>query len=463
MDELAFLSVAEASTGVRDGSLSPVRLVECLLERIERLDPLLHSYLFVDAESSLQAAKTAEREIAAGGWRGPLHGVPIAVKDIIDLEGQPTTCHSLIGNAEPALRDAAVIRQLRDAGAILIGKTALHEFATGGPAFDLPWPPARNPWNPALHPGGSSSGSGAAVAAGLAMAAIGTDTGGSVRNPATCCGVVGLKPTYDLVSRAGVFPLSFSLDHVGFLSRSAEDCAILLDATATPASHLACNRFHERIVQDTASGIRGLRIGVISHYYKEDAQADTAVVRGLEDALEVFRGLGATLVPVRLSPLQTWSACGRIIQQAEQYVVHEAWLRDRPQDYCALSRGKLVAGAFLGAAEYVRALQVRRLLCEEYAALMESCDAVATVSGMTLPCAIDDPGAIAATYERHARMPFNVTGAPAMSLPVGFSESGMPLGLQLAARPYAESTLLRIAAAYEAATRWRDRRPALAF
>ena len=467
MAEPGFLSIAEASRGFASGTLSPVMVIERLLERIDRLDGELHALLSVDAQGALAQARLAESEFASGRRRGPLHGVAIVVKDIIDIAGHPTTCHSAIPARVPAVRDASVIQRLREAGAIFLGKTSLHEFATGGPAFDLPWPPARNPWNVALHPGGSSSGSACAVAAGLASAALGTDTGGSVRHPATCCGVVGLKPTYDLVDRTGVFPLAFSLDHVGFLTHTVEDSAMLLDAVAGPSggavlrSAAPTNRYSAELAEDGSRGIGGLRVGVIAHFYTEDEQADPPVQGGIDAALEVLGRLGARVQPVRLSPLAAWTACGRVIQQAEQYTVHERWLRERPQDYCALSRRKLVAGAFLSASEYVRALQTRRILCDEFDTMMQQFDVLVTASGMTLPCAIDDPDAIARTYERHARMPFNLTGTPALSLPIGFTPDGLPLGMQVAARAHDERMLFRVAAAYENATRWRDRRPAL--
>lgn len=457
-DDLAWLGLADAGRALRERRLSATELVRAQLDRIARLDGRLHAFLHVDAEQSLQAARQADDDIARGRWRGPLHGQAVAIKDIIDVQGQVTTCHSRIPQA-PALRDAAVIALLREAGAIIIGKNALHEFATGGPAFDLPWPPARNPWNTALHPGGSSSGSAAAVASGMVAAALGTDTGGSVRNPATCCGLVGLKPGYDLISRDGVFPLSYSLDHVGLLTRNAEDCALLLDATVAP--HRRTLRYHETLQADAALGLRGLRIGLVAHFHEEDAQADAPVLRGIEDAVQVLRRLGATVEPVRLPPLGEWVACGRVLQQAEQYAVHEQWLRERPQDYCALSREKLLPGADIRAVDLVRAMQARMALIGKFHEVMRAHDALLTVSGMTLPCAIDDAQAVARTYTRHARMPFNLTGTPALALPVGFTPQELPLGVQLAARSDGERLLLRIAAAYEAHTQWGGRRPTL--
>ena len=232
MSKLHWLSAAEAARAIAARELSPVELTQALLDRIERLDAKLNVFVRLDAEAAMAAARAAEAEIAAGRPRGPLHGVPVGIKDIIDVAGLPTTCHSKILIDNVASADAVCVARLRGAGAIVLGKLSTHEFAIGGPSFDLPWPPARNPWNPDHHPGGSSSGSGAGVAAGLFPIALGSDTGGSVRNPASACGIVGLKPTYGLVSRRGVFPLAFTLDHVGPLTRTVADNALMLEAIA---------------------------------------------------------------------------------------------------------------------------------------------------------------------------------------------------------------------------------------
>ena len=333
MDE-AWLGIASAAKRFRSRDLSPVELTRALLERIERLDDRCHAFIRVMPESALAEAKQAEAEIAAGRSRGPLHGIPYALKDLIDVAGLPTTCNSKILRDNIATRDAAVVRRLRDAGAVLLGKATLHEFATGGAMFDLPWPAARNPWNLALHPGGSSSGCGTAVAAGFVPAAIGTDTGGSVRHPATVCGIVGMKPTHGLVSTEGMFPLAASLDHVGPMTRSVEDNALLLQAMASGD-----------YVSQLRAGVSGLRIGIIEHFYTEDAPANREHVRGIENAAGILRELGARLEPVRLSKVAEWTECGRLIQQFEQYRVHENWLRTRPQDYSRMARAKFSAGA----------------------------------------------------------------------------------------------------------------------
>jgi aspartyl-tRNA(Asn)/glutamyl-tRNA(Gln) amidotransferase subunit A len=446
---LAWLGVAEAGLLFRRRELSPVELVRALLERIERLDRRCNAFLRVMRESALAEAVAAEKEMMAGAFRGALHGIPYALKDIADVAGLPTTCHSAIRADHVATQDAPIVARLKDAGAVLLGKTALHEFATGGPARDLPWPPARNPWDLERHPGGSSSGSGAALAAGLASAAIGTDTGGSVRNPATCCGIVGMKPTYEAISRTGIFPLSFSLDHVGPMTRTVEDNALLLQALV-PASN--------DVVSGQRRGVKGLRIGVVEHWHTEDLPADPQMARALAAAADKLSELGAQVDPVRLSPLAVWAACGRVIQQAEQYVIHERWLQERPQDYCELSRAKLLAGAFLSARDYVKARQAQRVLRDEFDRLMTGYDALITLSGHELPLRFADPEMTKA-YERQARMPFNVTGTPALAVPTGFSSEGLPLGMQIAGKANDEAMLYRIAWQYEEATQWTARHP----
>src|SRR6516162_9898163 len=232
MNDLHWMTVEEATQAIAARKLSPVELMKALLERIGRLDPKLNTFIRLDGDAAMDAARAAEAEIASGRQRGPLHGVPVGIKDIIDVGGLPTTCHSKLLIDNIASTDAVCVSRLRGAGAIVLGKLSTHEFAIGGPSFDLPWPPARNPWNSNHHPGGSSSGSGSGLAAGLFPKALGSDTGGSVRNPASACGIVGLKPTYGLVSRRGEFPLSFTLDHVGPLTRTVADSALLLDAIA---------------------------------------------------------------------------------------------------------------------------------------------------------------------------------------------------------------------------------------
>jgi aspartyl-tRNA(Asn)/glutamyl-tRNA(Gln) amidotransferase subunit A len=450
MTDLAWLSVAEGSALLRAKKLSPMEWTRALLDRIAAVDPSYNCFLAITAELALAQAQQAEAEIARGQWRGPMHGVPYAAKDIFDVEGLPTTCHSKIRLGHRATSDAFVIRRLREAGAVFVGKTALHEFATGGPAFDLPWPPARNPWNRDRHPGGSSSGSGAALAAGLVPAALGTDTGGSVRNPATCCGIVGLKPTYGAVSLSGVFPLTHSLDHVGPMTRNVEDNALLYQAIAghDPDDPTSTWRPFDDCLKDLNAGIQGLRIGVIEHFYTEDAPADPDQVRGIENALDVLRRLGADVRTVRLSPLSLWTDCNRTIHAAEAYAIHERDLQSRPEDFAMLTRNRILPGAFISAAKYIKAQQLRAALCREFDEAMRGLDAVVTLSSLLMPCAIEDTSEVLRTYDRQCRLVFNVTGTAAISVPTGRSADGMPLAMQIAGRSFGEPTVYRVAQAY---------------
>jgi aspartyl-tRNA(Asn)/glutamyl-tRNA(Gln) amidotransferase subunit A len=450
MTDLAYLSVAEGAALLRAKKLSPVEWAKALLDRIAAVDANTNAFLAVTADRALAQARAAETEIAKGERRGPMHGVPYAAKDIFDVAGLPTTCHSKMRRDHRAASDAFVIGKLRAAGAVLLGKTALHEFATGGPAFDLPWPPARNPWNRDLHPGGSSSGSGTALAAGLAPAALGTDTGGSVRNPATCCGVIGLKPTYGAISLGGVFPLTHSLDHVGPMTRTVEDNAILFHAIAghDPADPTSAARATPDCLTDLKVGLKGLRIGLIEHFYNEDAAADADQVRAIEQAVTVLRELGANVKTIRLSPLSLWTDCNRTIHQAESYAIHERDVQERPEDYAELTRKRLLPGAFVSAAKYIRAQQLRAALCREFTEAMRDLDAVVTLSSLWLPCRIEDPDAIARTYDQQCRLVFNVTGTPAISVPTGRTADGIPLAMQIAGRAFDEPTVYRVARAY---------------
>ncbi len=450
MTDLAWLSVAEGSQLLKSRRLSPVEWTRALLDRIAQLDPAYNAFLAVTADTALAQAKTAEAEIVSGQWRGPMHGVPYGAKDIFDIEGMATTCHSKIRMNHRAAADAFVVKRLREAGAVLLGKLALHEFATGGPAFDLPWPPARNPWNRNLHPGGSSSGSGAALAAGMVPAALGTDTGGSVRNPATCCGIVGLKPTYGALSLSGVQPLTHSLDHVGPMTRSVEDNAILLQAMAgyDPSDATMPPRPLPDCLKDLKAGLKGLKIGVIEHFYTKDSPADPEQVRGIEAAVDVLKKLGAEVRTVTVSPLSLWTDCNRTIHASEAYAIHERDMQERPEDFALLTRNRIMPGAFVTAAKYIKAQQLRAALAREMAEATRDLDAVVTLSSLLLPCQIDDTALVLKTYDQQCRLVFNVTGTPAISVPTGISRSGVPLAMQIAGHAFAEPMVFRIAHAY---------------
>jgi aspartyl-tRNA(Asn)/glutamyl-tRNA(Gln) amidotransferase subunit A len=463
MMDLAYLTVVEAAELLRTKKLSPVEYAQALISRIERHDRKLDAFLRFTPDIALEDARRAETEIMRGNWRGPLHGVPYGLKDIIDYAGLPTTAHSRILQDNVAATDAAVTHKIRAAGAVFMGKLSTHEFAIGGPCFDLPWPPARNPWNRDHFCGGSSSGSGVATAAGFVPVAIGTDTGGSVRNPATMCGVVGMKGTYGLVSRRGVLPLAFSLDHVGPLTRTVHDNALMLDLIAghdalDPASAAARTGGY---TIELARGVKGLRVGVLRHFYTRDVEADPEMTAGIEAAVKVLADLGAHVLEVETAPLSEYAACNRTIMTSEAFAIHERWMQERPQDYGSLTRERIMTGAFVRAADYVNATRVRAKLAQRFHALFADVDVIITASAMDPACRIDDPKAIEYTYGRQARAPFNVTGSPALSVPAGFSKAGLPLGIQIVGAPFTEALVYRVAHAYEQATKWMDRHPPL--
>ena len=462
--DLAFLSLTEAAARIRTGELSPVTYAQCLLDRIGAHDHSFDSFLRVLTESVLQEAAAAERAVKAGETLKPLHGVPFGLKDIIDAAGLPTTAHSqILAQQPPKTGDAAVTKRLRAAGGILLGKLATHEFALGGPSFDLPWPPARNPWNRQRFPGGSSSGSGVAVAAGFLPMALGTDTGGSVRNPATACGIVGMKATYGRVSRQGVVPLSYSLDHVGPMTRTVGDNALMLNALAghDPADPASADVPVPDYTAQLEQGVKGLRIGVIRHFHNRDTIADPVVADAIEDALGVLQELGAEVAEIETEPLVTYATCNRVILLSEAYAIHRHWLAERPGEYSASFLERILPGAFLTADDYVDALRLRRRLTAGFNQTIRDLDGVIVASSMDPPFVIDDAAEIALKYTRQARAPFNLTGNPALSLPIGFDGDGLPLAMQIVAGNFQEAMIYRIAAAYEAATTWHDRRPPL--
>ena len=463
MTDLHWMSATALHTAYAAHTLSPVEVVTALLARIETQDPHLNAFIQLDAETALAAAKQAESEITAGRIRGPLHGVPIGVKDIIDVAGLPTTCHSKILLGNIAKTDAQAVHRLRAAGAIVMGKLSTHEFAIGGPCFDLPFPPARNPWNRDHHPGGSSSGSGAGLAAGLFPLALGTDTGGSVRHPASACGISGLKPTYGLVSRRGVFPLSFTLDHIGPMARTAADAALLLDAIADhdPQDPGSTPAPAARYTKHLGMSLKGLRIGYVTHFHDTDLVADPEVGAALDATAATLQAEGAVITPITLPKLRDFIAVNRTILGAEAWSIHAPWLRTRPGDYAQATRRRLMVGAFLSAGDHVAAQRRRAQLIAAVDDALATCDILLTASSLDPAARIDDWPEVERTYGRQARMPFNVTGHPAISILSGFNRAGLPLSAQLVGRAWADAKVLGAADAYERAAGWTGRRPSL--
>jgi aspartyl-tRNA(Asn)/glutamyl-tRNA(Gln) amidotransferase subunit A len=456
-------TIAEAARLIGARKISPVELTRACLDRAHALDRELHAFVLLTEERALADAHAAESAIMANGPSGPLHGIPIGLKDIVDTKGIPTTCHSRILRDNVADTDATCAARLAAAGTVLMGKMATHEFADGGPSFDLPWPPARNPWNTAHFTAGSSSGTGAGVAAGLIFGGIGTDTGGSIRGPAALCGIAGIKPTYGLVSRAGVAPAAFTLDHIGPMAWTAEDCALMLQALAghDPRDPASASRPIQDYTAQLGAGIKGLRIGVIHHFHEVDHKVSDGTQRGIDAAIATLRDLGAEISEVTLSPLQDWHACGTLISLTERASAYEEWARTRLGDFSARVQQRLLMGALVSGVDYVQAVRRRRELRAELRAAMAGLDIVLTAAQPREAPKIDKVPDWDVGQKPGFTMPFNVSGYPAMSVCAGFGEGDLPVAIQLAGKPFQEATLLRAADAFEKATPFRARRPAL--
>lgn len=448
-------TLAEQSRLIATGEASPVDLTRQALARIEAVDATVNAFITVTAERAMDSARRAEAEIAAGRKCGPLHGIPYALKDIIDVAGVKTTAHSKLLADNTATTDAAVTERLEAAGMVLTGKLSLHEFARGAPTDELPWPNTRNPWNLDHACGGSSSGSGVAVAAGMVALAMGTDTGGSVRYPAACTGTVGLKPTYGRISRRGILPLSFSLDHAGPVTRTVVDCALVLSALAghDPTDPGSANAPVPDYLADLKRPIAGLRIGIARAYQDESGISDEMKV-AIDRAAETLRRLGAVVEPVILPNRQLFDAAAWTIILAEGFAIHQENLRTRPHDFGRTVRERMSIGAFVTGGDYVQAQRIRGKLIAEMNAAIAGFDAIlcATAAGAPPSLATVDDGPWRKSHPITA--PFNLTGHPALALPCGFSASDLPLSMQLVGKAFDEATILRIGHAYEQATGW---------
>lgn len=460
----ASATLAELAGRIATRQLSATRLAEALLARIEALDPQISAFITVTAEHALERAREADREIAQGRYRGPLHGIPFAAKDVYETAGIRTTANSRLLLDNVPQQDAAAVARLRHAGAVLIGKLNTHEFAHGGPSFQTPWPPPRNPWNRDHFTAGSSSGSAAAVAAGFVPLTLGSDTGGSIRNPASLCGIAGLKPTNGLVSRHGLLPNSPTFDTAGPMAWNAEDCAIALQALA---GHDARDPGSVRVPLGDyraalGGDIRGMRIGVVRHFWEEDHPANAEVRASMEEAIRVLRDLGAAVSDARLRPLQDYCDIKIVLGESELYALHERELLRRPGEFCDDFLGRSLPAILIRGADVAWALHQRRRVMEEMAAVYAQYDALVTASTY-------GPAPKLGAYQTiewfwkgpSITTPFNVTGGPAISICNGFSASGLPLGMQVAGAPFDDARVLRVAHAYEKATPWRRRRPAI--
>ncbi|PYN35002.1 MAG: Asp-tRNA(Asn)/Glu-tRNA(Gln) amidotransferase GatCAB subunit A [Candidatus Rokuibacteriota bacterium] len=460
--ELHDLSIAELAGLIAARKLSPLELTEALIQRVERYDAQTRAFITPTFDLARRQARAAETEIARGKTRGPLHGIPFALKDIYDTKGILTSGHSRVFVDRIPDEDATTTSRLYDAGAVLLGKLATHEMAHAGPSFDLPWPPARNPWNLTRFTGGSSSGSGAAVAAGMVPVALGSDTGGSIRGPASLCGIVGLMPTFGLVSRAGVITNSYTFDHCGPLARTVEDCALTLEALAgyDPKDAGSLSRPIPQYRRALGEDLRGLRIGVLRHHWEDDIPASDDVRRAMDAALDVLRRLGAELEECRVRPLASYFDVKIIVAESEIFSVHQKNLIARPKDFGADFRSRALPSVLFTASDYVQATREHRRLMIEMEPLYARFDAFVT-AGMGEAPRLSDYRSVSFWQRASLLTAWNVTSQPVLALPNGFGGNGLPLGMQIVGRPFGEETILKVGHAYERATEWHTRRPSL--
>ena len=468
-DEIRALTLAEASRLVERRELSPVELTEAALNQIEAVGERINAYISVYADQAKAVAEAAETMIQAGHWLGPLHGIPLALKDNIALKDQTTTAGSkVLANWVPE-RDATAARRLRGSGAIFLGKTNMHEFAWGGTSDNPHYGAVRNAWNQEHFPAGSSGGSGAAVAARTCFGALGTDTGGSVRLPSAVNGIVGLRPTIGRVSNAGVIPLAWSMDTVGPMTRTVEDCAILFNAIAghDPADNGSATRPVEDYTADLGHGVEGLRIGVVPGYFFHHLQPP--VHDAVKGALRTLEGLGATVVDVEIENIHGNISAQLTIESAEPSAYHQRWLRERPQDYGEDVRTLLQMGEMLLATHYIQAQRYRTLLKDEFLRAFKRVDVFICP---TLPFTATEIGTMRVVIKNgeeedmlSAIMQFtgvpSLTGLPSLNVPCGFDPDGLPVGMQIIGRPFAEAELFRVGAAYQQATDFHKKHPAL--
>ena len=470
-DELVYLSAAEQGRLIRDRKLSPVELVRASLERIGRHDGVLRACITVLAESAMAEAREAEREVQAGRWRGPLHGLPFGVKDQICARGVLTTAGSrILADYVPDL-DATVITRLRAAGAILLAKENLHEFGKGGTNV-FPYGQPCNPWNPAHTPAGSSSGSGISPAAGFTSGSLGEDTGGSIRNPAAANGIVGLRPTFGRVSRHGGLMYGWTADTIGPLTRTVEDNALFLQAIAghDPADPLSSDRPVPDYAAALATDLRGLTLAVVKEMTWTDG-IHPEVRSAMEASLDVLRGLGATVKETSLKlvkhavPLQLLTSDSDIAA-----MMLKRWLRTRYRDFDVGTRTRLAAGCLIPAAIYHRAMRARALVRAEVLAAFSGCDALLCPTNFN-PAGLNeavkekvesvDDMDTRVLMRRISCYPFSMANVPAIAVPMGHTRAGLPVSLQVAAKPFAEATVFRVAHAYERATAWHKQHPDL--
>jgi aspartyl-tRNA(Asn)/glutamyl-tRNA(Gln) amidotransferase subunit A len=465
-NELHYLSAWELSGLIRGREISPVDVVEACLSRIEETEPVLNSFITLLPEQARAAAQRAEQEIGRGNYRGPLHGIPVGLKDLFHTAGVRTTSGTRIYDTHVPSQDCTVATKFNEAGAILLGKLNMHPLAFGPTGENADYGHMHNPWNPERITGGSSGGSGSAAAAGQCTITMGSDTGGSVRIPAALCGIVGLKPTYGRVSRAGLTPLSWSLDHPGPMVRTVEDAALTMNVIAgpDPRDHVTAGMAVPDYTQALTGDVRGLRIGVVKEFF--DGPIDAELAGLVQGAIEVLGELGAEIVEVSLPMFQYAQPISNVILSAEATAAHRDLLLSDGDKLYPQVRDRLEEGLFISAGEYLRAQQARQVFCQQVAGLLENVDLLAgPVEPVTAPeilarrIDIDGESVPAVPLLTRYTRVYNITGSPAISVPCGFSGDGLPVALHLAGRNFDESTVLRAGYAYQQATDWHRRRP----
>ncbi len=452
-----FETISEVGKMLRSGKITSTALIELMLERIEVHNEKLNAFITVTAELAREQARQADEELGRGLDRGPLHGIPVAVKDVFATEGIRTTCGSRLFEEWVPDYDATVVMRLREAGTVLLGKTGLHELAYGITSINPFFGAIANPWAPDHDPGGSSGGSASAVAAGLAYAALGTDTGCSVRQPAHCCGIVGYKPTFGLVSKAGAFPLVWTMDHVGPLTRSVEDAAFVLKAISgyDPKDPYSVRASNSGDFDASEGSIEGARVGVVRRFFF-DGYPD--VIEVVDAALETLRELGATVVELDISDIDEAFAAARTTF-AEATVIYEQDLRERPHAFSDEVRGKLEGSLDMKATKYAEAQHFRRGFTARVEQLMSECDVLAAPTATIAAAPIADrPEDYGRNGWKNTGI-FNLTGQPSVSVPCGFTQAGLPVGLMVTGRLFEDEKVLQFANAFEQATEWHKRVP----
>ena len=457
------LSISEAAARLRDGQVTAVELAQAALDRIARRDRHIHAFVAMNRDQVMQEAMRADAALAQGRNFGLLHGIPIAVKDLIDVAGLPCTSGSAAQKGRMPHRDAEAVRLMRAAGAVILGKLATYEFAMAGPDFALPDPPARNPWNAARITGGSSSGSAAAVAAGIVRASLSTDSGGSIRSPASYCGVVGLKPTFGRVPRTGVYPLSPTLDHVGPIAATVEEAALVLDALTgqDEADAASVGQSWRPATGLIGRDLRNLRIGYARSWFSNDSQTEPALITAMDAAVSQLSLLGARVEEIDPPSYFLFEAASSVILHAEALAVHRERLRTNCAFYGAPVLQSLAAGAAIDPGDVEKARRAARLLSQGLGISMTGFDALITTTTLTVAPPFSAFDGEKAAWTPMRTIPFNLTGNPALSVPIGF-HAGLPYGMQIVGVAGAEDVICRIGHAFERATDHSVQHPAFA-